>query len=191
MLACLVMLVVGPPEALEASRSPSRGGAAASIESVESDFGGHDRLDPWESQPERWRDWLIPSMRETTRLANHLDGDFDEETDPLKPSDGLLYSFDFPVFVINLPSRPDRRAHTEELLASLGFSNVIFPPVRTAESLDIEEEVSYLLQSLLQSLHLVKESSDLVNVSATTENSRFTAPQLVSPVRKPFSSSAP
>jgi hypothetical protein len=49
----------------------------------------------------------------------------------------LENDFDFPVFVMNLQHRTDKRRHTEKLLCDLGFSNVSFPPTTRADDVDI------------------------------------------------------
>jgi hypothetical protein len=49
----------------------------------------------------------------------------------------LENDFDFPVFVMNLQDRPDKRRHMERLLCDLGFSNVSFPTTTHADDLDI------------------------------------------------------
>jgi len=44
--------------------------------------------------------------------------------------------FDFPIFVMNLPYRSDRRRSTQALLRALGFDNVVFPNVTLASAID-------------------------------------------------------
>ena len=46
--------------------------------------------------------------------------------------------FHFPAFVINLPSRQDRRRHVAALLSATGFSQLVFPRVLGAEQIDVE-----------------------------------------------------
>jgi hypothetical protein len=49
------------------------------------------------------------------------------------------HDFRFPVYVLNLRHRTDRRAHMERMLHSIGFSNLIFPNTTAAADLDIPE----------------------------------------------------
>jgi hypothetical protein len=56
--------------------------------------------------------------------------------------------FDFPVFVLNLPWRQDRRRHAASLLLRLGFSNFSFPTVTIKDKMDVGH---------LQTLGLVTE----------------------------------
>ena len=66
--------------------------------------------------------------------------------------------FDFPVYVLNLPWRQDRRRHSASLLLRVGFSNFSFPVVTIKDEMDIGR---------LQKLGLVAEDSlqTLVNES--------------------------
>eukprot|EP00961_Rhodomonas_salina_P016482 221857-Rhodomonas_salina.1 len=77
---------------------------------------------------DRWQEWVIPMYGEAVRATSRLNrdaldscSDWDET---LQPDNN---NFDFPVFVMNLPSRGDRKQHTQCLLRSLGFRNVSFP----------------------------------------------------------------
>ena len=58
--------------------------------------------------------------------------------------------FDFPVYVLNLPWRQDRRGHSASLLLRMGFSNFSFPAVTIKDEMDVAR---------LQKLGLVAEDS--------------------------------
>lgn len=99
------------------------------------------RQNGWEPmQAGRWQEWTIPmyaeAVRVTSRFNRHgVDSCSDWHSEP---PDGY---FDFPVFVMNLRSRSDRRQHTQCLLRSLGFTNVSFPTSTLASELNVEHAV--------------------------------------------------
>lgn len=60
---------------------------------------------------------------------------------PSQPDEQKLpvnQTFDFPVFVMNLPHRSDRRRSIEGLLQTLGFTHVIFPKITLASDIDLD-----------------------------------------------------
>uniref|UniRef100_A0A7S0M6B3 Uncharacterized protein n=1 Tax=Cryptomonas curvata TaxID=233186 RepID=A0A7S0M6B3_9CRYP len=95
--------------------------------------GTHSPTIHWSINPDRWISFYLSSYHSIVRSAMKLN---------LPPqSDGQILSvnqqrFDFPVFVMNLPHRNDRRRSTEGLLSTLGFTNVIFPNVTLASAID-------------------------------------------------------
>eukprot|EP00961_Rhodomonas_salina_P080773 1086540-Rhodomonas_salina.1 len=50
-----------------------------------------------------------------------------------------ISSFDFPLYVMNLPQRHDRKQHTERMLLQLSFSNVVFPNVTLSQDLNLSK----------------------------------------------------
>ena len=68
--------------------------------------------------------------------------------------------FHFPAFVINLPSRQDRRRHVAALLSATGFSQLVFPRVLGAEQIDVESLI--LAGRVKQSaVHRIRSREDL------------------------------
>ncbi len=63
-------------------------------------------------------------------------------------------SFDFPVFVMNLPHRNDRRQSTEDLLHTLGFTHVNFPEVTLASAIDPD--------ALVEDMSVSREAIDAI-----------------------------
>jgi hypothetical protein len=98
----------------------------------------------WEVDPFRWESWLAPSYLSAFDIDDEVVPDPKQERSQ-SPDDvtshnqthSTLPEFDFPVFVLNNPSRPDRRRHMELLLPQLGFTNVSFPQGLSASELDI------------------------------------------------------
>jgi hypothetical protein len=103
---------------------------ASNNETVAVEAPDLDGEELWETDPFLWERWLIPSYLSAFDLGEDPPPN-DDEQDP-----SSLPTFDFPVLVMNNPSRPDRRRHSEALLASLGFTNVSFPPGIPARAID-------------------------------------------------------
>ena len=102
-----------------------------------------DAIEVWETDQLRWQQWLIP-----TYLASQGLDDSGQENEYRKEKQPQIFAnrnervtvppeFSFPIFVMNNPSRPDRRKHMERLLPALGFVNFSFPPGIAAKDLDI------------------------------------------------------
>jgi hypothetical protein len=97
----------------------------------------------WEMDQARWRKWLIPSYLASQGFSDSgQENEYREERQPpiianSNEGDTQVPDFTFPVFVMNNPSRPDRRKHMERLLSDLGFMNFSFPPGVSAKDLDV------------------------------------------------------
>mmetsp|Transcript_8882 Transcript_8882/g.14038 ORF Transcript_8882/g.14038 Transcript_8882/m.14038 type:complete len:456 (-) Transcript_8882:862-2229(-) len=59
-----------------------------------------------------------------------------------EPARHPVSQFDFPVAVMNLEHRKDRKVHSGRLLSSLAFRNVTFPKTLAARELDLESLVA-------------------------------------------------
>ena len=73
--------------------------------------------------------------------------------------------FDFPVCVLNLPWRQDRRRHSASLLLRMGFSNVSFPAVTIKDEMNVARPQKLglvaedSLQTLVNEKHISTEAS--------------------------------
>jgi hypothetical protein len=88
----------------------------------------------WSAKPNGRMDSFMSLYRSLVRSTMKLNLQQQPKVQA-KISDGP--TFDFPVFVMNLPHRHDRRRNMEGLLRSLGFSHVIFPYVTLASAIDV------------------------------------------------------
>jgi hypothetical protein len=86
----------------------------------------------WSVNPDGWISSYLSLYHSLVRSAMKLNlpPQLNEQAPPVNQS------FDFPVFVMNLPHRNDRRRSTEGLLHTLGFTHVIFPNVTLASDID-------------------------------------------------------
>ena len=85
----------------------------------------------WDIYPDSWKR-LIISPRDAADGVMHVnDASFchNSQHDLEAESPQVLQALQLPVYVLNLPSKPDRRAHMLCLLGSLGFRNIFFPKV--------------------------------------------------------------
>jgi hypothetical protein len=87
----------------------------------------------WKSDQRDWRKWTSDAAMAAARYV------FESHSGAVGLCDGQILenNFDFPVFVMNLHHRRDKRLHMERLLCDLGFSNVSFPTTTHADDLDI------------------------------------------------------
>jgi predicted anti-sigma-YlaC factor YlaD len=112
----------------------------------------------WVVQSERWKGWGWTSLYESLRTCARRQRYSDAGEDAVLHAGNADPIFDFPVYVLNLPWRQDRRRHAASLLLRLGFSNFSFPAVTIKDMMDVGH---------LQTLGLVKEDfiQTLVNES--------------------------
>lgn len=88
----------------------------------------------WEVDPRGWEAWEHDAA---VAAACYVFDSHGEAAGACDDGQALAHDFDFPVFVMNLPHRADRRRHTRRLLRNLGFSNVSFPAATRADDLDL------------------------------------------------------
>jgi hypothetical protein len=87
----------------------------------------------WEVAQEDTRNWIsYAAMAAGRYVFESHSGNANLCDDQILEND-----FDFPVFVMNLQHRTDKRMHMKKLLCELGFSNVAFPTTTHADDLDI------------------------------------------------------
>ena len=90
----------------------------------------------WHTDNDRWRQTYLWNYANLARASMHLNyrrvriEHFSEHSN-------ILHQFDFPLFVINLQRRFDRKQHIEVLLRSIGFTDIRFPTTTPAHSIDI------------------------------------------------------
>jgi hypothetical protein len=89
----------------------------------------------WLVDPDRWITSYLSLYHSIVRstMKLNLSPQPDGQTPQIAANQ---QTFDFPVFVMNLPHRSDRRRSTEDLLRTLGFEHVIFPNVTLASAID-------------------------------------------------------
>ena len=85
----------------------------------------------WAKDPGRWVRWWPPFYAEALDAMAVLNQRLPDSVAPDAPvpRPNSPTPLDFPVFVMSLPHRLDRRASTRAHLAALGFVNVSFPPI--------------------------------------------------------------
>jgi hypothetical protein len=88
----------------------------------------------WSTSPDSWISSYTSLYRSLVRSTMQLNL---QDERPQISNDRPGPTFDFPVFVMNLPRRHDRRRNLEVLLRSLGFSQIIFPNVTLASEIDV------------------------------------------------------
>jgi hypothetical protein len=86
----------------------------------------------WSVNPDGWTSSYLSLYHSLVRSAMKLN----LPPQPNEQAPLVNQTFDFPVFVMNLPHRNDRRRGTESLLQTLGFTYVIFPKVTLASDID-------------------------------------------------------
>ena len=91
----------------------------------------------WQLQDDFWVDCFWSCYPRIIKSAMRLNLQLEMSIDPEKPPTLLIT-----VFVMNLASRADRRAHMEALIPAVGFLPPIFPDVRAAADIDIEALVA-------------------------------------------------
>jgi hypothetical protein len=87
----------------------------------------------WEVGQRDWRTWASDAAAAAGRHVFESHGG----AAGLCENQVLENDFDFPVLVMNLRHRTDKRLHMERLLCELGFTNVSFPATTRADDLDI------------------------------------------------------
>jgi hypothetical protein len=113
-----------------------------SVEKAFVDLQDEEYIEDWEPDQSRWQEWLIPSYLASLGLDDTGQGnEYRKDKWPSIATNSnkinTVPEFTFPIFVMNNPSRPDRREHMERLLPDLGFTNFSFPPGIAAKDLDI------------------------------------------------------
>ena len=114
-------------------------GAKWSLYDVQRDGPRFDN-ETWEVDEGRWRAWWPPQMWAAARYIfsgiNQTDGQ------SLCPQDEPLEELDFPVFVLSLERRPDRRDYILAALRRLGFTNVTLVPATPASDAAVAARVA-------------------------------------------------
>ena len=131
-----------PADKSEASEEPER--AASECQ----------RAATWTIDADVWRRKLLISAQDAAEGVMHAN-----DAELCQPHDRhleleskeVLQVLELPVFVLNLPNKPDRRAHMLCLLNSLGFSNVEFPRVIERDKLRESQLSPYLVDLMRQS----------------------------------------
>jgi hypothetical protein len=119
----------------------------------------------WTSDPERWHEWNHDSLLKGARFFFEAHEHEKIITDDFCENDLQRFDFDFPVFVLNLAHREDRKTHMQRMLMSIGFSNISFLNSTPAEQIDVD--------SLL--------SNGVIFQSAAIAISKFSGPAAVGP----------
>ena len=88
----------------------------------------------WSANPGGWISSYLSLYHSLARSAMMLNLPLPPGGQPPQPAHPPR--FEFPVFVMNLPHRRDRRRSTEALLRSMGFARAIFPNATPASAID-------------------------------------------------------
>jgi hypothetical protein len=119
----------------------------------------------WVVQSERWKSWGWTSLYESLRTCARRQRYSDAGEDAMLHAGTADPIFDFPVYVLNLPWRQDRRRHAASLLLRLGFSNFSFPAVTIKDKMDVGHLQTLglvtedFIQTLVNESHIIHESS--------------------------------
>eukprot|EP00961_Rhodomonas_salina_P191033 2577830-Rhodomonas_salina.3 len=102
-------------------------------------------LGPYQPRPDLWMSWWPPAFERVSKRMNHFNIERmqnsvspDEADDKVYGEGPVRFSLDFPTYVMNLPSRSDRRNHMERLLPALGFTDIRFPETTHKSQIDVE-----------------------------------------------------
>ena len=111
------------------------------------------RREDWTTYSGSWERMLISAQDAADGIMHVNDAALcqspGDETDPEDESDQIREVLALPVYVLNLPTKPERRSHMACLLQSLGFRSIEFPPV--AERNSLHDINPYLLDVMRQS----------------------------------------
>ena len=88
----------------------------------------------WSANPDAWMTSHLSIYHSAVRSAMRLN--LPQPPPPPPGAPPTPPPFDFPVFVMNLAHRADKRRSTAALLRSLGFARAVFPDATPASSID-------------------------------------------------------
>ena len=127
----------------------ARVGSRLSLSVWRSQRESAQRAAEWDVDADTWRGKLLMSAQDAAEGVMHaVDAELcqphGEHLALELESDEVLQALALPVFVLNLPTKPDRRAHMLCLLSSLGFTNIEFPRVVERDQLSAGQISPYL-----------------------------------------------